>query len=374
MAGLLAGALAATAAFADDPAAKDKKTKAETFAELEKEFAQAQEELQKIFNDSEKKQEEKREAHNKFIHRFSPAFLQFAKTHPNNPKAMDALILALSTSGGPFAKERLMDKVLPAFEPYVAKPEIKKAIPALGQMFDAEADKVLHEVIAKNPDHKIQASACKTLVQALENREELISRVRDDEQIRKRFEENAGKQTVEKLLATSPKIKKEAAALNKKLHENYGDIYPDVSVGRPAPEVEMETVEGKRAKLSELRGKVVVLDIWATWCGPCRSMIPHEREMVERLKDKPFALVSISADQSKATLTNFLAKEKMPWTHWWNGAEGGVLEHWGVSVFPTIYVLDANGIIRFTHAGVPGEELEKEVNKLVKEADHAKLN
>jgi len=72
-------------------------------------------------------------------------------------------------------------------------------------------------------------------------------------------------------------------------------------------------------------------------------MIPHEREMVERLKDKPFTLVGISLDAKKETLTDFLAKEKMPWTHWWVGATSDLAEDWEVHSIPTIYVVDAKG-------------------------------
>jgi hypothetical protein len=88
--------------------------------------------------------------------------------------------------------------------------------------------------------------------------------------------------------------------------------------------------------------------------------------MVERLKEQPFALVSISVDEKKETLTDFLAKEKMPWTHWWNGIQAGVLEEWDVRHYPTIYILDAQGVIR--HKDVRGEELEKAVNALLQEA------
>ena len=89
-------------------------------------------------------------------------------------------------------------------------------------------------------------------------------------------------------------------------------------------------------------------------------MIPHEREMVERLKDKPFALVSISVDDEKKTLTDFLAKEPMPWTHWWNGAEGKLIDTLNIEHYPTIFVARPRGVIRYKE--IRGEELEKAVN------------
>src|SRR5207249_1691200 len=62
--------------------------------------------------------------------------------------------------------------------------------------------------------------------------------------------------------------------------------------------------------------------------------------------DKPFALISISADDKKEELQEFLEKEKMPWTHWWEGRrESGIIYDWNVQFFPTIYVIDAKGVI-----------------------------
>jgi hypothetical protein len=96
-------------------------------------------------------------------------------------------------------------------------------------------------------------------------------------------------------------------------------------------------------------------------------MIPHEREMVGRLKDKPFALVSVSADDEKQTLKDFVADNRMPWTHWWDGPEGSIIEGWDVQYFPTIYVIDAKGVIR--HKDLRGKKLEDAVNDLLMELE-----
>jgi thiol-disulfide isomerase/thioredoxin len=139
-----------------------------------------------------------------------------------------------------------------------------------------------------------------------------------------------------------------------------------LAIGMKAPAAESKTLEGKKASLADYAGKVVVLDIWATWCGPCRQMIPHEREMVEKFKDKPFALISVSADDEKKALEEFLEKEKMPWTHWWdNGGDSALLKQWNVRFFPTVYVIDQKGVIRYKH--VRGKALEEAVAKLLAE-------
>jgi len=144
----------------------------------------------------------------------------------------------------------------------------------------------------------------------------------------------------------------------------------NLSVGKVAPEVLCLNIDGdKEDKLSNYKGKVVVLDIWATWCGPCKAMIPHEREMNEKLKVKPFAFISISGDDTKETLTSFLEKEKMPWVHWFADRKG-ILKDWNIRFYPTMYILDHKGVIRAK--GLRGEELEKKVNELVVEAEKAK--
>lgn len=139
----------------------------------------------------------------------------------------------------------------------------------------------------------------------------------------------------------------------------------NLRVGMQAPAAESRTLKGEKASLADYRGKVVVLDVWATWCVPCKEMIPHEREMVEKFRNKPFALISVSVDEEKKELEEFLGKEPMPWTHWWDGPDAPFVKQWNIHTFPTIYVIDAKGVIRYKH--IRGEELEKAVEKLLVE-------
>ncbi|MCI0458890.1 MAG: TlpA family protein disulfide reductase [Gemmataceae bacterium] len=140
----------------------------------------------------------------------------------------------------------------------------------------------------------------------------------------------------------------------------------DKNLGKPAPDIVGEDLDGNPLRLSDYRGKVVVLSFWGSWCPPCREMIPHERKLVERHRDKPFALLGVNSDGGLLAIRNFVARERITWRNWRDGGpEGPIARAWGITGWPTVYVLDAGGVIRYKD--VRGDALDRAVDKLLAE-------
>jgi hypothetical protein len=99
-------------------------------------------------------------------------------------------------------------------------------------------------------------------------------------------------------------------------------------------------------------------------------MYPHERSLVKKLADKPFALIGVNSDKDLKALKETLEKEEITWRSFWNGEKGTggpISEAWNVHGWPTIYVIDHKGVIRFKN--LRGDPLEKAIEKLVEEAE-----
>ena len=102
-------------------------------------------------------------------------------------------------------------------------------------------------------------------------------------------------------------------------------------------------------------------------------MYPHERSLVKRLADKPFALVGVNSDSDREKLKEVLQKEQITWRSFWNGPKGTggpISQAWHVRGWPTIYVLDADGVIRYRD--VRGEDMDRAVDELLKELESKK--
>jgi thiol-disulfide isomerase/thioredoxin len=114
---------------------------------------------------------------------------------------------------------------------------------------------------------------------------------------------------------------------------------------------------------------VVLLDFWASWCGPCRGLFPHNRALVEKMRGRPFVLLGVNGDGDRAKLNGWLKKNPLPWRSWWDGPDGKIARQWGVTSFPTLFLLDHRGAVRRRFDGGPDPaELDREIEQLVQEA------
>jgi RNA polymerase sigma factor (sigma-70 family) len=157
----------------------------------------------------------------------------------------------------------------------------------------------------------------------------------------------------------------------RRLARNQVDEIRNRAVGRPAQEIEGVDLDEKAMKLSEHRGKVVLLSFWAAYCFPCVKLLPHERELVKRLQGKPFVLIGVNADTEAEELAKALKTHQVNWRSFRDRRAGkpAISDEWKILGFPTLYLIDHKGIIRNRWIGSPPpEELNRAVDRLVEAA------
>jgi thiol-disulfide isomerase/thioredoxin len=258
-----------------------------------------------------------------------------------------------------------MDKVSDLILKYhVDSPKIA---PALAGMAECGPTGLafLETVVEKATDANVKALALYYNALAVDGRAGRNEGRASDETITKERANAAA--LMEKAVKLAPEAKIGTATLARAAEAELVSLR--IGVGNPIPEVEGTDLAGKKVKLSSYRGKVVLFDFWATWCGPCVGMIPHERELLEKRKDKPFTILSVNVDDEQATATKFMGEEKMPWDHWWDGPKGPVCKMFRIHAYPTLFLIDAKGIVRKKWTGVPGNEaLDKAVDEVLADA------
>lgn len=131
-------------------------------------------------------------------------------------------------------------------------------------------------------------------------------------------------------------------------------------------DLEFTAVDGRKVKVSDLRGKVVLLDFWATWCPPCVASVPELVALHQKFQPKGFEIVGISADDEEPALRSFVKRSGMTWPQFHDpaGREAKVFEEMGINKFPTMWLVDRKGILRELEAE---SDLQKKVEALLAE-------
>ena len=133
-----------------------------------------------------------------------------------------------------------------------------------------------------------------------------------------------------------------------------------------APDFDLKDADGKTVRLSDYKGKVVLLNFWATWCGPCKIEIPWFIEFERKLKDKGFAVIGVSMDEEGWTVVKPFVADLAINYRIVTGTDSLATLYGGVEALPTTFLIDRDGKIASTHVGLAGkDDFEDGINKLM---------
>ncbi|HQF43663.1 MAG TPA: TlpA disulfide reductase family protein, partial [Ignavibacteriaceae bacterium] len=135
-------------------------------------------------------------------------------------------------------------------------------------------------------------------------------------------------------------------------------------IGKPSIDFEFVSTKGEQRKLSDYKGKVVLLDFWGTWCGPCVGEIPNLVKAYEKFKGKGFEIISVSSDlmfnsKNEDEFKKFTEERNMSWTHVLDDNNKSIHSLYNITHWPTLYLVGKDGTIIRTESELRGESLEK---------------
>ena len=286
------------------------------------------------------------------------------------------------------ALERKASLIGDLYQQYPNNPELTQLLPERWQALitlPGSADKAqgeINKVLASSKNDKLvsEAAVLKVLIAFRKagpnpKPDELLGPV--DEFI-KRFPKDGRGAEMLAAIAGITKDDAKKTALNERIEKDYPDS-PMVAtiaaerrmheaVGKPFAIEFDDAIKGGKISSASLKGKVVIVDFWATWCGPCVSEMPKMKALYAKYKDQGVEFVGVSLDSPRAEggfdkLKDFVKENKIEWPQYYqgNGWESDFSKSWGINSIPAVFAVDADGNLASTEARGKLEELIPEL-------------
>jgi thiol-disulfide isomerase/thioredoxin len=138
-------------------------------------------------------------------------------------------------------------------------------------------------------------------------------------------------------------------------------LFAQNSTSTKVPEITLKDTTGKTVKLSSLKGKVVLIDFWASWCGPCRRANKHLKQLYSKYKDKGLEILSISVDDSQKNWKKAIREDNTSWLHVLD--DMNYANTWGIQYIPTTFLIDKQG--NFSAINPDIDDLDRLIKKLL---------
>jgi S1-C subfamily serine protease/peroxiredoxin len=301
--------------------------------------------------------------------KFRPQLMAVAERDPASWPAFQALyyVCGLAGDGSEAGRKSASQACALLGQHHAASQDLAAVVASVVAINDQEVQRFCQQVLERSPHKFVQAQATAAIAGG-----------------RLQGLAQTGTLDLEIIKANRAEIERLANRLEKELAEvplgnftakQYGEQLKaqlaQVRVGKPVEDIEGIDNDGRKFKLSDYKGKVVVLDFFADWCPYCKVMYPHEQRLVTEMKDRPFALLGVNSDSQKI-LGDLIKGGTVTWRCWADGQGGPIATAWRIESYPTLFLIDHQGNVRLQLAGAPSEkDLQEAIETLVKEAEAA---
>ena len=145
---------------------------------------------------------------------------------------------------------------------------------------------------------------------------------------------------------------------------------PALSLAKMAPPITVTALDGSHFNLDEMGGRVVLIDFWATWCGPCNAELPHMKKIAKEFANEPLVIISVSWDSDETKWKDFIAKNEMTWVQY-RDANHALSNAFGINAIPHYFTIDTDGVLTAEMLGSESN-VEGKLKKLIAKAKAAR--